>query len=100
MTYYTPILNQLSLFGLIRGHINFLPRKHEHRHTFPNSKLGPEIFYPYLIPTKDIKLVDDTRFEAVDCDGKIISIDPSAYASLYIFSVFNFMYPGDIINDP
>ena len=46
------------------------------------------------MPFADIKLVNGSSFEAVDCDDNIISIDPAAYAPQFIFSVFNFMYPG------
>ena len=44
----------------------------------------------------DIKFVNGSRFEAVDCDNNIISIDPAAYAPQYILSVFNYMYPGKL----
>ena len=47
-----------------------------------------------LMPFADIKLVNGSRFQAVDCNDNIISIDPAAYAPQFIFSVFNFMYPG------
>ena len=56
--------------------------------------LGKYSFEPTEFFWTDIRFVNGSKFELVDCDHNIISIDPAAYAPQYILSVFNFMYPG------
>ena len=56
--------------------------------------LGQYSFAPAEFFWTDIKLVNGSKFEAMDCNNNKISIDPAAYAPQYILSVFNFMYPG------
>jgi len=59
-----------------------------------NDVLLGNSFEPTEFFWTDIKLVNGSKFELVDCDNNIISIDPAAYAPQYILSVFNFMYQG------
>ena len=58
--------------------------------------IGQYNFNPAEFFWTDIKFVNGSKFEAVDCDNNIISIDPAAYAPQYILSVFNYMYPGKL----
>ena len=57
-------------------------------------RLGQYSFAPAEFFWTDIKFVNGSKFEAIDCNNTKISIDPAAYAPEYILSVFNFMYPG------
>ena len=56
--------------------------------------LGQHSLAPAEFFWTDIKLVNGSKFELMDCNNNRISIDPAAYAPQYILSVFNFMYPG------
>ena len=56
--------------------------------------LGQHSLAPAEFFWTDIKLVNGSKFELMDCNNNRTSIDPAAYAPQYILSVFNFMYPG------